>query len=458
MSQPVRLLGTTLEGGGQLLRIALGLSALTKTAIHITKIRGSRQGAKGLKQQHLTCVKWLSQASNAENSGAEKKSLELDFRPSVLEENLHFEELIDIGSPGSVSLLIQAILPFLLFSPSPNQGPRRITIKGGINVDLSPSHEYIQHVLVPMLKLIGLPLLEVSLGKRDWTQKNQATGSVSYTIQPLSRGTTLPAFTLSNRESLSQIHAIIIAPFRYQSELQHLIQSTIEEYIKLGHLARPSEEFPVNFTMETPGSTKTVYLLLVAQTATGHRLGRDRYLTKLHSSSTASSQKASAKRPSIAKGRGKPRRSEGGSQADDSITTEALSALAENVVGDLADELKHGGCVDTFMRDQLVVYQALAKGKSYVDGGREEGGEEELEGRPRQASLHAQTAEWVCRELLGRFGCHFDGHGSCEGIGWVVGEGKRDSEREVNRNVLEREELSKEVEVSAESLEGTHLS
>ena len=461
MSQPVQILGTTLEGGGQLLRIAVSISALTKTPIHINKIRGRRSGARGLKQQHLACVKWLSTASNAQTIGAEKKSLELDFRPLESIRNLHIEEHVDIGSPGSLSLIFQAVLPFLLFSPGPNNETRHITIKGGINVDLSPSLEYVQQVLVPTLTLIGIPPVVVSLKKREWTHTNEATGSVNYTLQPLQSGTTLPAFTLKDRGLVTKIHATIFCPTRYQPELHNLILSVVSEYIKLGHLTFAEDALdsnhenpPVDFTIEPPGSTKTIYVLLVAHTTTGHRLGRDQYFSKLklsrshHASTNSSSQKASRNSAS-----GRNRRPGTGV---DAVISEALVTLAESVVGDLADELAHGGCVDTYMRDQLVVYQALAQGRSYVDGGRVEG-EVEGEQRVREGSLHAKTAEWVCKELLGQLGMTFNGEGACEGVGWVAGEERRRQENEKSKSAAGAERGKSEVKYLAEGLESTSL-
>jgi RNA 3'-terminal phosphate cyclase (ATP) len=73
------------------------------------------------------------------------------------------------------------------------------------------------------------------------------------------------------------------------------------------------------------------------------------------------------------------------------------------------------------LRDQLVVFQALAKGRGSVYGGRGRGKEGRVgEGGLVQPSLHAKTAQWVVGEMLG---VEFDGEGGCEGVGFVVGEG-----------------------------------
>jgi RNA 3'-terminal phosphate cyclase (ATP) len=80
------------------------------------------------------------------------------------------------------------------------------------------------------------------------------------------------------------------------------------------------------------------------------------------------------------------------------------------VSDDLLAEMEHGGCVDEYLRDQLVVFQALADGRSTVYGGM-------MKDTPLKPSLHARTAQWVAKEILG---VEFDDKGGCEGIGFEV--------------------------------------
>lgn len=87
--------------------------------------------------------------------------------------------------------------------------------------------------------------------------------------------------------------------------------------------------------------------------------------------------------------------------------------MAKRVTAELATEWRSGAFVDEHMRDQLVIFQALASGRSEVFLGREVGGVND--GQLREPSLHARTAEWVAKEVLG---VEFDHEGVCDGIGF----------------------------------------
>jgi RNA 3'-terminal phosphate cyclase (ATP) len=377
MAPPIHLEGTTLEGGGQLLRIAIGLSSLTKIPVNITNIRGKRSGGGGLKAQHLTSVQWLSQASNARLSDAGLKSKEVTFAPKEtkrqFENFLKSEIQISQNTPGSINLVFQAILPYLLFSGT--KYPASVSISGGTNVSNSPSYDYIAQVLLPMLTHIGIPTITSSLHSRGWSQGGTRLGSVTYTVTPIS--TPFPAFQLMDRGDIKSIKATIIAPKaceqHFRDELDVMFEKREEEIFG-------DREPVVEVVFEDSRHDKRFYLLLVATTTTGVKLGRD----WLYNHGFRAGKLEAV-----------------------------MNSMTKKVFGDLIAEIEHGGCVDEFLRDQLVVFQALAKGRSVVNGGKRK---EELV----EPSLHAKTAQWVVQEMLG---VGFDEEGVCVGIGFGDGEG-----------------------------------
>jgi RNA 3'-terminal phosphate cyclase (ATP) len=75
---------------------------------------------------------------------------------------------------------------------------------------------------------------------------------------------------------------------------------------------------------------------------------------------------------------------------------QTATELADRVSHDLYTEWSSGAYVDEHMRDQLVVFQALAKGESQVFAGRT------ITGEKRETSLHARTAEWVVEKMRNR--------------------------------------------------------
>lgn len=395
--QLVEIDGRTLEGGGQLIRIALCLSALTGAPVKITDIRGNRSGGGGLKAQHLACVNWLAHACNARVEGAEKGSKTLLFQPGevnglspafkekVLPDGEHLYECrLDIGTAGSTGLALQAILPYILLSRLPSELPVRLTLSGGTNVSGSPSYEYIDQVLLPTLHSIGFPEIKASLGKRGWSHGGSSIGNFTLEIPP--RPTfSLPAFQLWPNDRTAKparpthLHATFMGPAACHSHFRNVLLPAIQHHFGAAFTLEASN---LSVTCEDSRHDKRMYLILVATLPTislshptMYKLGKDwLYERKIRSHERAATE------------------------------------MAERVTNELAQEWLSGGRVDEHMRDQLVIFQALAEGQSQVWAGRNED-----DGEQREPSLHARTAEWVTKRMLG---VRFDAMGSCEGIGF----------------------------------------
>ncbi len=170
------------EGGGQILRTALALAALTGTPVRIESIRAGR-AKPGLRPQHLTAVKALARVSQAEVAGAHLGSQTLTFTPGPLQGGrFRFDVAETTGSAGSVSLIAQALLPPLLNAKS----PATVILQGGTHVPWSPPAHYLSHVFLPALGAMGAAV-EMSLEHWGWYPKGG--GELRLTIQPVGQFT-----------------------------------------------------------------------------------------------------------------------------------------------------------------------------------------------------------------------------------------------------------------------------
>ncbi len=136
------------EGGGQILRTAVALSCITGEKVEVHSIRKGRK-VPGLKPQHLAGIKLAARMCNADVSGARVGSTELAFAP---EEVKGGDYTVDIGTAGSITLLLQTILPVTISSGK----DFTFTIRGGTDVRFAPLIDYYAHVLFPLLKMHGV--------------------------------------------------------------------------------------------------------------------------------------------------------------------------------------------------------------------------------------------------------------------------------------------------------------
>jgi RNA 3'-terminal phosphate cyclase (ATP) len=175
--------GSQGEGGGQVLRTSLSLSALTGRPFHLTHIRANRS-RPGLRPQHLTAVRAAAAICNARLTGADLNSTSLGFNPQSKprggEYRFDVAEAAPGGSAGSVTLILQALLWPLLFADSPSQ----LRLLGGTHVPFSPPHHYISEVAEPAFTRLGASL---TTKLEAWGWYPVGGGEISALIKPISQ-------------------------------------------------------------------------------------------------------------------------------------------------------------------------------------------------------------------------------------------------------------------------------
>ena len=165
--------GSYAEGGGALVRTALALSALTRQEFKVTNIRAGRTDA-GLKAQHLTAIKALKELCKAETNDVELGSTELWFKPGKVKKGIYD---IGIGTAGSITLLLQALILPSLFAP----GKVTFNITGGTCGKWQASVDYLQNILLPYLNRF-VEKIDLKILKRGYYPKGQ--GLIRLEISP----------------------------------------------------------------------------------------------------------------------------------------------------------------------------------------------------------------------------------------------------------------------------------
>ena len=179
----IELDGNYGEGGGQIVRTALALSVLTGEGFYVKDIRKGRKKG-GLKAQHLTCIESLEKLCNAKVEGAELGSDYIKFEPRKFRAK---NTKIDIGTAGSITLLMQGLLLPCLFANS----RMKMTIKGGTDTQWSMPCDYFKEIYIPQLKKYAR--VDVELLKRGYYPKGG--GEVSIFVDPKYKASEYGSFT-----------------------------------------------------------------------------------------------------------------------------------------------------------------------------------------------------------------------------------------------------------------------
>ena len=165
--------GTFGEGGGQIIRTAIALAAITGKEVEIKNIRANRP-KPGLAAQHLHAVKAVEKLSGGRTEGLALRSTRLKFAPGALK---GFEGEIDIGTAGSITLLLQCLIPVAVFADSET----KVRIRGGTDVKWSPPMDFYTEVFLKAIREMGCDL-HLDLKRRGYYPKGD--GLVEAKITP----------------------------------------------------------------------------------------------------------------------------------------------------------------------------------------------------------------------------------------------------------------------------------
>ena len=187
MNDWITIDGSQGEGGGQILRTSLALSAIKGRKIEIVKIRAGRE-KPGLKRQHLTCVRAVAEICGAKMSDAEVGSMALTFQPGLIRGG---DYRFDVGTAGSVTLVAQTVIPVLMKADRPST----VTITGGTHVPFAPIWEFFAETYLPELRRLGVRV-EAELDTCGFYPA--AGGAVKLRVWPLAEGAAPSAYTFTD--------------------------------------------------------------------------------------------------------------------------------------------------------------------------------------------------------------------------------------------------------------------
>jgi RNA 3'-phosphate cyclase len=297
--------GSLGEGGGQILRTAIALSAVAHEPVKVVNIRAKRPNP-GLSPGHVTSVEAVAALCDAKVDDLCVGSRQISFHP---EELLGGDFRFDIGTAGSISLVIQScLLPALL-----SRSPTTITLTGGTNVRWSPPVDYMTQIHMPMIEKFGAAC-EAEIVSRGFYP--EGGGEVRLEVSPSG---SLSSVSLTSAGDVRRIRGVAFSKNLPEHVVTRMRHSAMKRLVSFADVKVAAEH--------TSGVSTGAGVLLTAE-CENSVLGA-----------------------SVLGERG--------------VRAEALGTACAD---DLVETIESGAAVDENMFDQILPYMAVAKGASTIVG------------------------------------------------------------------------------------------
>jgi RNA 3'-terminal phosphate cyclase (ATP) len=322
--------GSRYSGSGTIVRQAVAFSALTGQPIHVVNARVKRD-KPGLRPQHIRVVEAIAEFVNGRAEGLTPGSQEFTFRPGLLKVGRHYQWVI--GSAGSTTMLALGILPVLAFARS----PVTVELHGGLFQDFSPSAFHFQHVLLPLLRDMGLRA-ELEIARPGYVPRGG--GILRLIVHPLTES--LRSFVKDEVGPVTRVWGIALSSHLEERQVSCRMAESAQAV-----LGESGYRADIEIRHDTESPQRGAALALFADEGETVRLGADR---------------AGALR----------RRAE---------------SIGKQVAKQVLDEIESGATLDRFAADQIIPFAALASGESRFI--------------IPAATDHVLTSAWLAETFLG---------------------------------------------------------
>ena len=350
--------GSILEGGGQVIRNSVAISALTCKSLKMYNIRGGRT-KPGLQAQHMCGLRLVHQmmmngksTKSSVLEGCTLGSKEVIFKPfgdndaidinddaaEVQNEDDHEKFAIDIQTAGATTLLAQVALPVALFRPSKSV---LMDLKGGTNAAFAPPIDYYEAIFGHILQRFFGASFETKILKRGYFPKGG--GHIQLNVKPLTRP--LQAVTLTDPGNVSTITVYASCAGKVPRSKAKQMASSASQHLVSQGLRNDSIDIVTQYFDSNQAFGNGSHIFVKAELTSGCVLGSSAIL--------------------------------GPKDTPEQVGKDAATAMLRYI--------DQGVCLDEYAQDQVIIFMALAKGCSKVLIG--------------PMTLHTKTAIYVLEHL-----------------------------------------------------------